>query len=51
MTLLEINYQVANDQEINITSKTLVSVNGKPINRVNSFVYMGSVIGEQGGKS
>ena len=48
-TGLKINKKKTELMRINTTANTPVTVDGEPINEVESFVYLGSIIDEKGG--
>ena len=48
-TGLKINRKKTEPMKMNITSNAPVTVGGEPIRKVESFVYLGSVIDQQGG--
>ena len=49
-TGLKINRKKTELMKMNITANAQVTVGGKPIREVESFVYLGSVVDQQGGK-
>ena len=48
-TGLKINRKKTELMKMNITANAPVTVNGEPIRKVESFVYLGSVVDQQGG--